>query len=231
MKTTLIALILALVLATMPATAYASCTGFIDCLFGWSERAEVRAQRDIEKSRIEAQRAADVARIQAEQAERVRQADGEVERVKLQRYETEAQRDIAIAQAQQQAEQYKAMIAGLTAERLAGIQSNADSQIATLQVQAQIATAGILETGKTERWRIAGGWAFSIVAIALGGLLVGLYMRWQPQRVMLVCRQQRELLQNNDETGPVKILDYVDDEWDDLSQFWGGNDANHIATR
>lgn len=188
-------LCLALTLATIPATAYASCSGFIDCLFGFTERTEVRAQRDIEQARIEAAAAADVAKIQAEQAERVRQADAEVERVKQQQFATEAQRDIAIANAQAQVDQYKASIEALTAERLAGIQSNADSQIAALQAQAEIAQAGILETGKTERYRIVGGWTFSIVAIILAGLLMALYLRRQPQRpVMMVTEQQRMAL-------------------------------------
>lgn len=160
-----------------PATAQASCSGFLDCLLGMTERTEVRAQRDVERARIEAQRDAETARIEAEATERLRQADAEVERVKLQRYESEAQRDIAIAQAQQQAEQYKAMIAGLTDEKVAGIQANADTQIAALQAQAEIAQAGILETGRTERYRIVGGWAFSIVAIVAIAFLLALSIR------------------------------------------------------
>ena len=188
-------LCLALTLATIPATAYASCSGFFDCLFGFTERTEVRAQRDIEHARIEAAAAADVAKIQAEQAERVRQADAEVERVKQQQFATEAQRDIAIANAQAQVDQYKASIEALTAERLAGIQSNADSQIAALQAQAEIATAGILETGRTERYRIVGGWTFSIAALVLAGLLMALYLRRQPQKpVVMVTEQPRMAL-------------------------------------
>lgn len=189
---TFYAFCLALMLATIPATAYASCSGWIDCLFGFTERTEVRAQRDIEQARIDAAAAADIAKIQAEQAERVRQADAEVERVRQQQFATEAQRDIAIANAQAQVDQYKASIEALTAERLSGIQSNADSQIAALQAQAEIATAGILETGKTERTRVVGGWAFSIVAIIWAGLLVALYLRRQQQHpVMMVTEQQR----------------------------------------
>lgn len=176
-----IAVIAALVLLVLPTPAKA-CSGLFDCMFGWTDRAEVRSAAETEQARIDAQAAADVARIEAEQAERVRQADAEVERVKQQQYATEAQRDIAIAQVEQQAEQYKASIAAITAERLAGIQANADSQIQALQSQAEIATAGILETGKTERYRIVGGWTFAIVAIVLGGVLLALYARRTPMR-------------------------------------------------
>ena len=178
-----------------PTVASASCSGFIDCLLGMTERAEVRAERDVEQERIRAQRDAEVAKIEAEATERVRQADAEVERVKQMQFETAAQRDIAIAQAQAQVDQYKASIAALTAERLAGIQSNADSQMAALQAQAEIATAGILETGKTERYRIVGGWAFAIVAIGLLGLLAVLYIRRLPmttdrQSILMVTKRQ-----------------------------------------
>lgn len=192
------AVIAAIILLAMPTPAKA-CSGLFDCMFGWTDREEVRSAAQTEQARIDAQAAAEVARIEAEQAERVRQADAEVERVKQQQYATNAQRDIAIAQIEQQAAQYKASIAALTAERLAGIQANADSQIQALQSQAEIATAGILETGKTERYRIMGGWAFAIVAIVLVGLLVALYVRRTPMRaderpvVMVTGRQHAQL--------------------------------------
>ena len=104
------AVIAALALSMLPATAQASCSGFIDCLFGFTERTEVRSAAETEQARIDAQAAAEVARIEAEQAERLRQADAEVERVRQQQYATEAQRDIAIANVQAQVDQYKASI-------------------------------------------------------------------------------------------------------------------------
>lgn len=186
-KTLLIVTIAAAIF--LPTTAQASCSGFIDCLFGMTERTEVRAQRDVEQARIEAAAQADIARIQAEQAERVRQADAEVERVRQLQYQSEADRDVAIAQAQQQAEQYKAMIGGLTAEKVSGIQSNADTQIAALQAQAQIAIEGITQTGQTERYRIVGGWTFAVVAIVLIAVLLVATMRrhQQGQTVVLLA--------------------------------------------
>lgn len=161
--TTILIVVLAAVL--FPTTAQASCTGFIDCLFGMTERTEVRAERDIEKARIEAAAQAEMTRIQGEADARIKQAEAEVERVRQLQYQSEADRDIAIAQANAKAEEYKAMIAGLTSEKIAGIQSNADTQITALQEQSKIAIEGIVQTGKTERWRVAFGWATLIVVV------------------------------------------------------------------
>lgn len=179
-------IVASLVALLWPATAQASCSGFLDCLLGMTERTEVRAQRDVERARIEAQRDAETARIEAEAQERVRLADAEVERVKQLRFESEADRDIAIAQANAKAEEYKAMIAGLTSEKVAGIQSNADTQIAALQAQAEIATAGILETGKTERWRVAFGWATVIISLLIIGVAIIVWMRRQGGAILVL---------------------------------------------
>ena len=199
-KSLIVAVILWAIL--QPAGVYA-CSGFIDCLFGFTDRVEVRQAEMTERERIAADRDANVARIQAEADEAKRRADIEVERVKQQQYANEAQRDIAIAQAQQQAEQYKAMIAGLTSEKVAGIQSNADSQIAALQAQAQIAIAGITETGATERWRVGGGWLFAVVAVVVAGLILLAIIRRQPAQqtvVMLANPAQLRQLENQVKT-------------------------------
>ena len=171
------------------APAYA-CSGLLDCAFGWSDREEIRNDRMIEVERIEAQAQAEQARIEGEAAAALRQADAEVERIKQQRFVNEADRDIAIAQAQQQAEQYKAMIAGLTDEKLAGIQANADTQIASLQEATKIAVEGIVQTGQTERTRIVGGWSSVIVALILVGLIVLYWMRRYSAHMVVVSRQQ-----------------------------------------
>jgi hypothetical protein len=184
----------------LPTPAYASCSGFIDCLFGFTERTEVRSAAETEQARIEATANADIARIQAEAQERVRMADAEVERVRQLQYQTEADRDIAIAQIQRQADEYRAMIDGLTSEKIAGIQSNADTQIAALQGQAQIAIEGITQTGSTERYRIAGGWTFAIVLAVLAAIILVVAMRRQPQptRVMLLPHERAALPWVND---------------------------------
>lgn len=179
---------LAAVLGFVPRSAYA-CSGWLDCTFGWTDRTEVREAAQTERARIEADAQAEIARIQGEAEARIQQAETEVERVKQLRYQSEADRDIAIAQAQAQAEQYQAMIAGLTAEKVSGIQSNADTQIAALQAQAQIAIAGITETGATERWRVGGGWLTVIVVIVV--IVVG-WSAWlrRPQQPIVLLSEQ-----------------------------------------
>ncbi len=172
----LVAFVLGGLLALTPVSVFA-CSGILDCAFGWSDREEVRQAAETERSRIEAQATAEQARIEGEAQAALRMAEAEVERVRQQRFVSEADRDIAIAQAQAQANQYAAMIKGLTDEKIAGIQANADTQIMALQSQAEIATAGILETGKTERYRIVGGWASTIIAFILVGLIVLYWMR------------------------------------------------------
>lgn len=169
-------LILTLGLALLPRPAQASCSGFIDCLFGMTERTEIRNQRMIETARIEAQRDADVTRLQGEAEARIREAEAEVERVRQQQFATEAQRDVAIAEAQRRAEEYRTMIGGLVAEREAEIMANAQAQIAALQQTANIAIAGITQTGQTERWRIAGGWITMIVLIVMVGLAITIWL-------------------------------------------------------
>lgn len=172
----------------LPATAQASCSGFIDCLFGMTERTEVRAERDVEKARIEADAQAEIARIEGEAQARITQAEAEVERVRQLQYQSEADRDIAIAQANAKAEEYKAMIAGLTSEKIAGIQSNADTQIAALQAQAQIAIEGITQTGQTERWRVAFGWV-TVIAVVIA-LAFGWYNWLRRTQTVMVLPEQ-----------------------------------------
>lgn len=164
-----------------------------DCIFGFSQRTQIRADRDLDQARIEAAAQADIARIQGEAEARIKQAEAEVERVRQLQYQSEADRDIAIAQANAKSEEYKAMIAGLTSEKVAGIQSNADTQIAALQAQAQIAVEGITQTGQTERWRIGGGWLAVIVLVVV--IAVG-WRAWlqrpQPPVVMLSALRQAQ---------------------------------------
>ena len=175
-KLTIVVLVFSsLALTTAPASA---CSGLL-CWLGVTDNTEIRNQRMIETERIRAERDADVAQIEAQAQERVRQAEAEVERVRQLQYESEAQRDVAIAQAQAKAEEYKAMIAGLTDEKVTAIMAESDQQLAALQHQSEIAIAGITETGSTERWRIAGGWiAFVAVALIIGAIvLVWLHTR------------------------------------------------------
>lgn len=183
----LIAVGAAAVMGFMPRSAYA-CSGWLDCAFGWTNRVEVREAEATERARIEAAAQADIARIQGEAEARIRQAEAEVERVRQLQFQSEADRDIAIAQANAKAEEYKAMIAGLTSEKVAGIQSNADTQIATLQETTKIAIEGIVQTGKTERWRVAFGWVTLIVVVLVMAFGWSYWLR-RAQTVMVLPEQ------------------------------------------
>lgn len=201
-------LIIVAAIGLLPMPAKACGLLEFDCIFGFSQRTQIRADRDVDQARIEAAAAADIARIQGEAAARIKQAEAEVERVRQLRYQSEADRDIAIAQAQAQGDQYKAMIAGLTSEKVAGIQSNADTQIAALQAQAQIAVEGITQTGKTERWRIGGGWLAVIVLVVV--IAVG-WRAWlqrpQPPVVMLSGSPTANRLPWADEYDSLEIVE------------------------
>lgn len=196
-----------------PAGAKA-CSGFIDCLFGFSERVETRQSAMTERQQIEAQRDQEIARIQADQAERERQADIEVERVKQQQYATEAQRDIAVAAEQARADQYKASIRAIVDKEVASIMAASNMQIAALQEQSKIAIAGITETGATERYRIAGGWIFAIVVAIILAVVFVRYSQRQRDWLMLqeVERQQRlgvmwnQIQQNSEKVEIVKVI-------------------------
>lgn len=183
--------------ALLQPSAAKACSGFIDCLFGFSERVETRQTQMTERQQIEAQRDQEIARIQAQQAERERMADIEVERVRQQQYATEAQRDIAVAAEQARAEQYKASIRAIVDKEVASIMAASNTQITALQEQSKIAIEGITQTGQTERYRIVGGWAFAIViAIVLGIVFVRFSQRQQDWLMLQQIEQQRRLGQH-----------------------------------
>lgn len=155
-----------------PQAARAECTGFIDCLFGFTARTEIRNQRMIEEQRIQADRDRQVADLEAQQAERERLADLEVERVRQQQYATEAQRDLAIAQEQARVMEYKASLQALVDEKAENIRAQADTQIAALNNAALIHVTGLTQSGETERTRITWGWVFSAIVALVAGLTI-----------------------------------------------------------
>ena len=175
----------AILVALVPARVYA-CSGLLDCAFGWTDRANVRADSAAEIARIKAAEAEAVTRAQGEADARVKQAEAEVERVRQMQFESAADRDIAIAQANAKRDEYAAMIAGLTDERVTAITAQADTQIAALQEQSKIAIEGIVQTGQTERWRVAFGWATVIVGLVIMGAAVLYWMRRHGAGVMMV---------------------------------------------
>lgn len=172
----LIYTLVALWALAIPLGARAGCTGFVDCLFGFTERTEVRNDRMIEQSRIAAERDRQIADIAAQQQESEAAALLEAERLRQQGLLSEAQ-------ARAQVEQYKASLQALVDEKVENIRSGADTQIAALQGQAQIATAGITEIGATERARIAWGWGFGFAVLIVIGAII--WRRLDPRWAVL----------------------------------------------
>lgn len=188
-----------ILLALIPKVALADCSGFIDCMFGFSERVETRQGGMTERARIEAARDTEVERVKGEAAEKLRQADAEVRRVEMAQYQSETDRAVAVAEAQRRQAEYEALIAGLVAQREAEVYAQAQTQIATLQGTTQIAISGITETGKTERWRLGLGFS-GVVVVSLVLVVIYLHQRRGssgPVLVLLDGAQLRRLPVND----------------------------------
>lgn len=177
--------IIALWALTMPLGARADCSGWVDCLFGFTERTEVRNDRMLEQSRIAAERDRQIADIAAQQQEREAAAMLEAERLRQQGLLSEAQ-------ARAQVEQYKAALQALVDEKVENIRAGADTQIAALQGQAVIAVAGITEQYATERARLAWGWGFGCAILLVIGAIV--WRRLDPRWVALPDHTDRRRL-------------------------------------
>lgn len=178
-----------------PLGAKADCTGLIDCMFGFTKRTEVRNERMVEEARINADKEAEIERLKLEQAQQEALADQEIERIKQQQFATEAARDEAIAREQARVAEYKASLQALVDEKVENIRAGADTQISALTNQALIAQAGITQTGMTERYRIAGWWAFVIVVVILLGALFMMRAAQDHRRLVLLEQQRLQLEQ------------------------------------
>lgn len=170
-----------------PVHAYAC--GFIefDCIFGFSERTQIRADRDVDTARLNAERDRQVAEAQAEAEQKKREADALVERAKNERYATQTQADIAIANAQAQRDITIKVIDSWLMERVSAIDSQQAVAVAGIQGQADIAIEGIRQAGETERTRENNGRVVTgiIILVSLLGSLAVAYMRHQKQMYLL----------------------------------------------
>jgi hypothetical protein len=186
MRLILITLLALTVLAILPVSVYA-CSGFMDCLFGFSERVEIRQTEMTERERISAQSAEEIARIAADQAEKERLADAEIERIKQQQFSSQHDRDLAIARERARVAEYKASLQALVDEKVENIRAGADTQIAALQEAAKIHIAGIKETGETQRSVWVGYYALRVVGLLIlgAGLIIVLTRRPQPAPYVL----------------------------------------------
>ncbi len=170
----LVASLLALlILSARPAPAYACdsllCLGDI---FGWTDVAKVHADRDVKKAEldkqkadIDRQRSAEVARINADAQARLAEANRQIQA-------DITNGKITMAQAQAQADAFKALVEQKANESIAAINKNADTAIAGINQAGQINLAGVKETGETARASIAAESHNSVVLMLIvGGLL------------------------------------------------------------
>lgn len=146
--------------------------GFFDRLFGWSYRAEVNAQKDIELKEIQESSEREKQELLNQANEKVRLAELELERIKNQRYESEYQRDLEVERIRKSVEEYKALINSITSQQVALITTQSEQQAEFLRGQTQIGLASITESARTERWKIGWGWLCLLVIIGIGGYLL-----------------------------------------------------------
>lgn len=172
-KVLLASLLAALLISLRPAPAYA-CDAWL-CLgdvFGWTDVAKVHADRDVKKAEMEKQkadidrqRAADVERIRADADARLQESNriiqAQIEQGKLN-----------AAQAQAQADAFKALVEQKAAESIAATNRNADTLIAGINQAGQINLAGVNQTGETARAAIAAeSHNNTVLLLVVGGLL------------------------------------------------------------
>lgn len=170
----LVAALVALVVFGHQVTPAYACDSIL-CLgdiFGWTDVAKVHADRDVKKAEldkqkadIDRQRAADIERIRADAEARLQESNrmiqAQIEQGKLN-----------AAQAQAQADAFKALVEQKANESIAAITKNADTAIAGINQAGQINLAGVKETGETARASIAAeSHNNTVMLLVVGGLL------------------------------------------------------------
>jgi hypothetical protein len=195
-------LLLALTMLLSAATSVFACSGFVDCLFGFTDRVEIRqremterAQEETQQAQLNAQRDTEIARINADADAQLRQQEAQIE---LQRQ----QGLLSAEQARQQAENFRAVVAQNAAIQIQQITANYGLMAESLAHQADIAQAGIQESGMTERERVKWSGTLNIVAFIVVGLIVVVILRSrerqsaQPTIYVLPGEQHKRLPQS-----------------------------------
>ena len=188
MKRILSAIALSVIVSLFPTKAYA-CDSFL-CLgdmLGITDIAARDAQRKEKQAETEHQRTVDVARINADANARIADANRQLEAQRI-------QGKISEAQAKSMADAFAALVASKRDEAIAGITQN-----------AQVAIAGINQTGETERNRLGWDAKSNMLTIAIIGLLLLtamliLYRRTNqaPQITVMLANPQRGQLEQPD---------------------------------
>lgn len=163
----MLASLLALLIVSMRPTPAYACDAWL-CLgdvFGWTEVAKVHADRDAKQAEIERQKAESIARVNADAQARIAEANRQIQA-------DITNGKITMAQAQAQADAFKALVEQKANESIAAINSNANALIAGINNAGQINLAGVQETGETARASIAAESHNSVVLmLVVGGLL------------------------------------------------------------
>lgn len=185
MKRILSALALSVIVSLFPVKAYA-CDSFL-CLgdmLGITDIAKRDAERKEKQAETEHQRAVDVARINADANARIAEANRQLEAQRI-------QGKISEAQAKSMADAFAALVASKRDEAIAGITQN-----------AQVAIAGINQTGDTERTRLGWDAKSNMLTIAIIGLLLLTAMvilhhrtKQTPQITVMLAHSQRTQLE------------------------------------
>jgi len=173
----MIVLALALTMLLSATDSVFACSGFVDCLFGFTDRVEIRERERTEREQeatqqvqLQAQRDTEVARINADADAQLRQHEAQIE---LQRQ----QGLLSAEQARQQAENFRAVVAQNAAIQIQQITANYSLMAESLAHQSDIAQAGIQESGMTERERVKWSGSLNIVAFVVVGLIVIFILR------------------------------------------------------
>jgi hypothetical protein len=173
----IIVLMLALTMLLSATASVFACSGFVDCLFGFTDRVEIRqqemterAQEETQQAQLNAQRDTEIARINADAEAQLRQQEAQIE---LQRQ----QGLLNAEQARQQAENFRAVVAQNAAIQIQQITANYGLMAESLAHQSSIAQAGIQQSGMTERERVKWSGSLNIVAFIVVGLIVVVILR------------------------------------------------------
>lgn len=197
--------------ATSPAYA---CSGFVDCLFGFTDRVEIRqremterTQEETQQAQLNAQRDTEIARINAEAETQLRQQEAQIE---LQ----QQQGLLNAEQARQQAENFRAVIAQNAAIQIQQITANYGLMAESLAHQADIAQSGIQESALTERERVKWSGSLNIVAFIVIGLIVVVILR---SRERQATQQTIYVLPGEQQHRLPQQLNQIETTWRDVT--------------
>ena len=177
-KTIAVLLLVAILVVGAPAPAKAQTCGVLCSWFGFNggftDRTKIKQEEETERARIQAEAEQRMAEINRQAAEAVEQAKAEVERAKNERYADQYARDVAIANAQAQVEQYNVMVDAWRQTQIRTIEVDTDRALAAIHSQTDLGLKAIETAGEVKRWALTTDMVWSVV------LIVGLiFLGWR----------------------------------------------------